>query len=208
MRLLRPPTLPNRAIILRGVARESNPWYRAFASSVYSTHSVSSSIFSRIPEQAAMGLIEDRNLQRQRRQWSPTGAPALARRSQAGCRVPSGAEAPQERFPEAARPATAAIWHGQKSWDGVAILACGLDPVEGVGASPAIQTTHNSRCIEASIDGVLVACLYLPNGNPAPGQKFDYKLRWFARLTQHADSLLATAARRSRWRLQCYANRS
>ncbi|WP_137928459.1 exodeoxyribonuclease III [Cupriavidus sp. 2SB] len=86
-----------------------------------------------------------------------------------------------------------AIWHGQKSWNGVAILARGVDPVEvrrGLpggegGADPDTQ----SRYLEAAIEGVLVACLYLPNGNPQPGPKFDYKLAWFERLIAHAQTL-------------------
>ena len=105
-------------------------------------------------------------------------------------------KAPQEKFPEAAirEAGYGAIWHGQKSWNGVAILARGLDPVESRRGLPGDPDDTHSRYIEASVNGVLVGCLYLPNGNPAPGPKFDYKLRWFARLTQHADSLLATVA--------------
>jgi len=105
-------------------------------------------------------------------------------------------KAPQERFPEAAirEAGYGAIWHGQKSWNGVAILARGLDPVEILRGLPGDLDDTHSRYIEASIDGVLIGCLYLPNGNPAPGPKFDYKLRWFARLTKHAEALLATAA--------------
>jgi exodeoxyribonuclease III len=105
-------------------------------------------------------------------------------------------KAPQEKFPQAAiRDAGyGAIWHGQKSWNGVAILARGLDPVESRRDLPGDPDDTHSRYIEASIDDVLVGCLYLPNGNPAPGPKFDYKLRWFARLTKHAEALLATAA--------------
>jgi exodeoxyribonuclease-3 len=85
-----------------------------------------------------------------------------------------------------------AVWHGQKSWNGVAILARGAQPVEirrELSRDP--DDTH-SRYIEAAIDGMIVRCLYLPNGNPAPGPKFDYKLRWFDRLAEHAGSLLAT----------------
>jgi len=104
-------------------------------------------------------------------------------------------KAPQEKFPEAALRVAGygAVWHGQKSWNGVAILARGLKPVEsrrGLSGDP--DDTH-SRYIEALIGDVRVGCLYLPNGNPAPGPKFDYKLRWFERLMKHADALLATA---------------
>jgi len=105
-------------------------------------------------------------------------------------------KAPQEKFPEAAiRDAGyGAIWHGQKSWNGVAILARGAEPVESRRGLPGDAEDLHSRYIEATIDGVLVGCLYLPNGNPAPGPKFDYKLRWFERLTKHAEALLATNA--------------
>ena len=105
-------------------------------------------------------------------------------------------KAPQEKFPEAAirEAGYGAIWHGQKSWNGVAILARGAEPVESRRGLPGDPEDIHSRYIEALIDGVLVGCLYLPNGNPAPGPKFDYKLRWFERLTTHAEELLATDA--------------
>jgi exodeoxyribonuclease-3 len=105
-------------------------------------------------------------------------------------------KAPQERFPEGEiRDAGyEAIWHGQKSWNGVAILARGLHPVERRRGLPGDPEDVHSRYIEASIAGVLVGCLYLPNGNPAPGPKFDYKLRWLARFAEHAETLLAAAA--------------
>jgi exodeoxyribonuclease-3 len=103
-------------------------------------------------------------------------------------------KAPQEKFPIAAiRDAGyGAICQGQKSWNGVAILARGADPIEtrrGLAGEPG---DSHSRYIEAAVDGILVGCLYLPNGNPAPGPKFDYKLRWFDRLSAHAAELLAT----------------
>jgi exodeoxyribonuclease III len=105
-------------------------------------------------------------------------------------------KAPQEKFPEAAINAAGykAIWHGQKSWNGVAILSCGVEPVERLRGLPGDPDDPHSRYIEAMIDGVLVGCLYLPNGNPAPGPKFEYKLRWLERLMRHAEMLLATAA--------------
>lgn len=83
-----------------------------------------------------------------------------------------------------------AIWHGQKSWNGVAILAKGADPVEVRRGLPGGDADTQSRYIEAAVEGVLIACLYLPNGNPQPGPKFDYKLAWFERLIQHAQGLL------------------
>jgi exodeoxyribonuclease-3 len=105
-------------------------------------------------------------------------------------------KAPEDRFPEAAiRDAGyASVWHGQKSWNGVAILARGVAPIETRRGLPGDPDDVHSRYIEAVVNGVLVGCLYLPNGNPAPGPKFDYKLRWFARLTAHASELLATGA--------------
>ena len=76
-----------------------------------------------------------------------------------------------------------AIWHGQKSWNGVAILARGADPTETGRGLPGDLEGTQSRYIEAAVAGVIIGCLYLPNGNPAPRPKFDYKLRWFARLS-------------------------
>ncbi len=103
-------------------------------------------------------------------------------------------KAPDERFPEAAIRAAGygAIWHGQKSWNGVAILARGAQPAEIRRGLPGDPDDTHSRYIEAALDGMIVGCLYLPNGNPAPGPKFDYKLRWFDRLAEHARGLLAS----------------
>jgi exodeoxyribonuclease-3 len=105
-------------------------------------------------------------------------------------------KAPQDKFPEAAirEAGYSPIWHGQKSWNGVAILARGREPVESRRVLPGDPEDTHSRYIEARIDGVVVGCLYLPNGNPAPGPKFDYKLRWLERLAKHAKDLLATDA--------------
>ena len=83
-----------------------------------------------------------------------------------------------------------ALWHGQKSWNGVAILAKGSDPIERQrGLEGEIEDEH-SRYLEAEIDGLIVASIYLPNGNPQPGPKFDYKLRWIERLSVRARTLL------------------
>ena len=79
-----------------------------------------------------------------------------------------------------------AVWHGQKAWNGVAILARGRQPQETRRGLPGDPGDPHSRYIEAVVDGITIGCLYLPNGNPAPGPKFDYKLRWFERLTAHA----------------------
>jgi len=105
-------------------------------------------------------------------------------------------KAPQEKFPELAIRAAGygVIWHGQKSWNGVAILARGREPVEMRRALPGDLEDVHSRYIEAQVDQTIVGCLYLPNGNPAPGPKFDYKLRWLERLTRHAAELVANSA--------------
>ncbi len=103
-------------------------------------------------------------------------------------------KAPQEKFPEKAISELGynAIWHGQKSWNGVAILARGAEIEEVRRQLPGDdgEDTH-SRYIEATVRGLRVGCLYLPNGNPVPGPKFDYKLGWFKRLQVHAKELLA-----------------
>lgn len=85
-----------------------------------------------------------------------------------------------------------AIWKGQPSWNGVAILAKGAKPLEIRRQLPGDDEDSQSRYLESAVQGVIVACLYLPNGNPQPGPKFDYKLAWFERLLAHAQSLLAT----------------
>ncbi|MDR6675428.1 exodeoxyribonuclease-3 [Xanthomonas translucens] len=84
-----------------------------------------------------------------------------------------------------------ALWLGQSAWNGVAILAKGSDPVESRRGLPGDARDTQSRYLEAMAHGVLVGCLYLPNGNPRPGPKFDYKLDWFARLQRHARQLVA-----------------
>jgi len=97
-----------------------------------------------------------------------------------------------ERFPAAAleKAGYGAIWHGQKSWNGVAILARGCEPLETRRGLPGADADSQSRYLEAAVSGLLVASLYLPNGNPQPGPKFDYKLAWFERLNAHAAELL------------------
>jgi exodeoxyribonuclease-3 len=102
-------------------------------------------------------------------------------------------KAPQEKFPEKEiRDAGyGVIWHGQKSWNGVAILARGTDPKEMRRVLPGDPEDVHSRYIEATVHGVTIGCLYLPNGNPAPGPKFQYKLRWLDRFIDHAATLVA-----------------
>jgi len=101
-------------------------------------------------------------------------------------------KAPQEKFPlQAIQDAGyEAIWHGQKSWNGVAILSRAGTITEKRRVLPGDPEDSHSRYIEAEVNGVLVGCLYLPNGNPAPGPKFDYKLSWFQRLANHAAQLI------------------
>jgi exodeoxyribonuclease III len=101
-------------------------------------------------------------------------------------------KAPQEKYPEAAIRAAGyeSVWHGQKSWNGVAILSRGAKPVERRRVLPGDPEDLHSRYIEAAIGDLTVGCLYLPNGNPAPGPKFDYKLKWFERFSAHAAGLL------------------
>ena len=84
------------------------------------------------------------------------------------------------------------VWHGQLSWNGVAILARGSKPIELRRALPGDPADTHSRYIEAAVQGLVVGCLYLPNGNPQPGPKFDYKLAWMERLIAHAAPLCAS----------------
>jgi exodeoxyribonuclease-3 len=85
-----------------------------------------------------------------------------------------------------------AAWQGQRAYNGVAILARGRVPIVTRRALPGDPTDEQSRYIEAAIEGVLVACLYAPNGNPHPGPRFEYKLRWMERLIEHAATLIDT----------------
>ena len=102
-------------------------------------------------------------------------------------------KAPDLAFPAAAlrRAGYLSLWHGQKSWNGVAILAKGAEPVLIRRGLPNDPDKTQSRYLEAAVHGIVVASLYLPNGNPQPGPKFDYKLRWFDRLIEHAADLFA-----------------
>ena len=84
-----------------------------------------------------------------------------------------------------------AVWYGQKSWNGVAVLAKGRVPVERQRGLEGEPEDEHSRYLECDVDGLVVASIYLPNGNPRPGPKFDYKLRWIDRLAARARDLLA-----------------
>jgi exodeoxyribonuclease III len=103
-------------------------------------------------------------------------------------------KAPQEKFPE--KPIRDlgydAIWQGQKSWNGVAILSRIGQIHETRRGLPGDPDDSHSRYIEAAVNGILIGGLYLPNGNPKPGPKFDYKLRWFDRLITYAAKLLVS----------------
>lgn len=103
-------------------------------------------------------------------------------------------KAPQEKFPQEALQEAGyhAVWLGQKSWNGVAILAREVQPEQTRQGLPGDPEDEQSRYIEAKIKGIVIGCIYLPNGNPAPGPKFDYKLKWFERLTAYAAGLLAS----------------
>lgn len=105
-------------------------------------------------------------------------------------------KAAQDKFPaEALRTAGyEAIWQGQRSWNGVAILSRRCLPLVTRTELPGDAEDNQARYLEAAVGGVLVACLYLPNGNPQPGPKFDYKLAWFRRLNRHAGNLLRSGA--------------
>lgn len=102
----------------------------------------------------------------------------------------------QERFPEKALKDAGydAVWQGEHRWNGVAILSRVGEPVLTRRGLPGAVKDAQSRYIEAAVAGVLIGCLYLPNGNPWPGPKFDYKLTWFERLQAHARTLLDSGA--------------
>jgi exodeoxyribonuclease-3 len=105
-------------------------------------------------------------------------------------------KAEDRAFPEAAIRAAGygAVWCGQRSWNGVAILAKGADPVLTRNELPGDPSDTQSRYIEAAVRGILVTSIYLPNGNPQPSPKFDYKLAWFERLIAHAAELQRAGA--------------
>ena len=95
-------------------------------------------------------------------------------------------------FPHAAlaKAGYGAVWRGQRTWNGVAILARNADPVLIRDALPGNSRDDQARYIEAAIKGVIVTSIYLPNGNPQPGPKFEYKLDWFRKLRTHAATFI------------------
>jgi exodeoxyribonuclease-3 len=102
-------------------------------------------------------------------------------------------KAEQQDFPAHALESLgySAVWSGERSWNGVAILARNRDPILTRSSLPGDTRDRQARYIEAAVNGVLIASIYLPNGNPQPGPKFDYKLAWFERLITHAEGLMS-----------------
>lgn len=102
-------------------------------------------------------------------------------------------KSPDDKFPAEAisKAGYKSIWHGQKSWNGVAVLAKNEYELKEAGRGlPGDPDDEQSRYLEALVNGILICCLYLPNGNPAPGPKFDYKLAWLKRLSVKAKKLI------------------
>ncbi len=118
-------------------------------------------------------------------EWLQTAAPDVVCLQELKCT--------DDKFPRAELHAAGygSLWHGQRSWNGVAILARGSEPLESRRGLPGDPADTQSRYLEAAVQGVLVGCLYAPNGNPRPGPKFDYKLAWLERLLTHAAGLRA-----------------
>jgi exodeoxyribonuclease-3 len=118
-------------------------------------------------------------------EWLDDGAPDVLCLQELKC--------DDDNFPikEISAAGYGAIWHGQKGFNGVAILAKGTAPVERRRGLPGDPDDTHSRYLEAEVGEVVIGCLYLPNGNPQPGPKFDYKLAWMERLIAHGEELLA-----------------
>ena len=117
-------------------------------------------------------------------QWLKTAKPDVVCLQELKCT--------DDAFPAAAlaKAGYASAWRGQRTWNGVAILARGAEPVVTRMALPGDADDQQARYIEAAVNGILIGCIYLPNGNPQPGPKFDYKLAWLKRLAKHARNLL------------------
>ncbi|WP_435164167.1 exodeoxyribonuclease III [Falsirhodobacter sp. 1013] len=117
-------------------------------------------------------------------QWLAEAAPDVVCLQELKC--------PQNTFPAEAlqRAGYGAVWKGQRAWNGVAILARDADPVLTRDQLPGDAEDGQARYLEAAVEGMLIGCVYLPNGNPRPGSKFDDKLAWLGRLERHAAALL------------------
>ena len=141
-------------------------------------------------------MNENRHLQHQQRQQAARQSLGLATPSRPDVACLQELKATDSEFPIAAieKAGYGAVWRGQKSWNGVAILARGCEPVVTRTALPGDPADTQSRYIEAAVNGVLIATLYAPNGNPQPGPKFKYKLAWMKRLLAHAAELFALDA--------------
>jgi exodeoxyribonuclease-3 len=102
-------------------------------------------------------------------------------------------KADQHEFPEQTlrKLGYRAVWHGERSWNGVAILARDREPILTASNLPGNAEDRHARYIEAAVNGVVIASIYLPNGNPQPGPKFNYKLAWLERLITRAAELIA-----------------
>ena len=139
-----------------------------------------------------VALHEDRNLQHQQHQPAPAEPVAWLRAAKPDVVCLQELKAADDDFPVAAieKAGYGAVWRGQKTWNGVAILARNAEPVLTRTALPGGRDDHEARYIEAAVNGIIVTSIYLPNGNPQPGPKFDYKLDWFKRLRTHAAKLL------------------
>ena len=120
--------------------------------------------------------------------WLKEARPSVVCLQEIKCR---NADFPQKALDEAGY---GAIWRGQGPHHGVALLARGVDPIETRRSLPGDPVDAEARYIEAAVNGILIGCLYLPNGNPQPGPKFDYKLAWFERLILHAEELQSSGA--------------
>ena len=103
-------------------------------------------------------------------------------------------KAPQDKFPEAEilEAGYKSVWLGQKSWNGVAVLSKKSEPIISHKSLPGNDSDEASRYLEVKIDDLIICCIYLPNGNPVPGPKFDYKMQWFERLQAHAEMLITS----------------
>lgn len=130
--------------------------------------------------------MKDRRFQHQQHQPSRGEPPQLASRGPARRRMPSGTQSGRHRVPGGRNPAAGyhAVWRGEKRWNGVAILARWAPVVTRVDL-PGDTSDGQCRYLEAAVNGVLVASIYAPNGNPQPGPKYDYKLAWLERLNAH-----------------------